>query len=137
MSRSAAFVENARVQTESPAVSDSPEEWRMSDNTMMHLFAQVRHIQARITVLSTMSDVAALVASRSMVGNFQMALGCAVMTDWCYSRSESAKSDPSVQSYYESLSAAWDEKYEACVKYYNAPFAVLMGALDAIALPSE
>lgn len=137
MSVSSAFAEHARVQMETPKVSESPEEWRMSDNVMMHLFAQMRHIEARMTAKSTMSEVSALVSSRSKTLTFALALGCAAMTEWCYMRQESHKDDMSESSYYERLGAAWDEKYEVCVKYYNAPFETLSSALDAITLPSE
>lgn len=140
MSASTTFARNADVVAKESGVSESSEEWRMSDNVMMHLFAQGRHVQARMTAMTNLSEIGSLVASRSKMLNFQMVLGCAVMVEWCYLRSEAArtqKSDSSVIDYYDRLGAAWDEKYEAGVAHYNAPIRVFQAAMDAVTLPSE
>lgn len=137
MSVSTTFEKYNRIVMDESGVSEKPEEWEMSDNVMMHLFAQMRHIQARITASTPMSEVAALVGSRSMMLNFQMALGCAVMIEWCYLRSESPMSDSSEKDWYETLGTYWDKKYEVCKKYYNAPTAVLLSHLDQIVPPAR
>lgn len=137
MSASPTFVQYELALAEESGVSEKPEEWEMSDNVMTHLFAQMRHIEARMTAASSMSDVSKLVVSRAKMPNFQVALGCATMVEWCYLRQEAAESGSSESSYYERLGAAWDDKYEACRKHYNAPYAVFQAALDAITLPSE
>lgn len=134
---SSTFARHELALAEESGVSEKPEEWEMSDNVMTHLFAQMRHIEARMTAKSTMSEVSALVVSRAKMLNFQVALGCAAMVEWCYLRQEAAKGDMSESSYYERLGAAWDDKYEAARKFYNAPNEVFLAELDKISLPSE
>lgn len=149
MSRSAKFVQNAQVQGDKSGVSDSPESWVMPDSVMMHLFAQSRHIEARMSASTTMSEVSKMVASRSMQLNFQVALGCGVMIEWCWMRLESLRSDKSDSSgmsksdqvvlsgYYDRLYHAWSAKYEVARKFYNAPVEVWMSEMDKIILPTD
>lgn len=149
MSRSAKFAANARVQTERPEVSDSPESWVMPDSVMMHLFAQSRHIEARMSASTTMSEVSKMVASRSMALNFQVALGCGVMIEWCWMRLESLKSERvgssemsemdriALSGYYDQLYHIWNEKYETAKKFYNAPVQVWMSEMDKITFPTD
>lgn len=140
------FAQHALVQTERIFMGNSGDEWEMSDSTMMHLFAQERHIKARMTVSTNMSEIGKMVASRSKCLNFQMALGCAVMIEWCYMREMAVESEMSdlpkeyrvrLASYYGRLGEAWDKKYEIAKKFYNAPIARLCAEMDEITLPTD